>query len=54
VAALRAVEWVDEGRFGDNNHLSCPWCGRFRVEGHHPDCQRQEALDAVEESAKNA
>ena len=41
LAALKAVEWVDDWR-------QCPWCKNVEADGHKLDCQRQAAIAAVE------
>ena len=45
LAALEAVEWVfiDESSSGKSLHL-CPWCKRWKHNGHAQNCQRQTAL----------
>ena len=40
VAALEAVEWVNMSMIG----IVCPWCKRYKLERHAPNCQRQKAL----------
>ena len=42
VAALEAVEWVDEA---GSMIQTCPWCRNGFIRGHADDCQRQQALE---------
>jgi len=48
LAALKAVEWVDEaGDDSDEPLPVCPWCRCIEWNGHAPDCPRQAALAAA-------
>ena len=40
-AALEAVEWVFDPVLEE---LQCPWCKKYKCQGHAPDCLRQAAL----------
>jgi len=39
IAELERVEWYQQY---NNCSPSCPWCDRYKQEGHAPDCPRGE------------
>ena len=43
LAALRAVEWVEEAPSGEMGFY-CPSCRAEKREGHYDDCQLAQAL----------
>lgn len=45
VAMLKGHEWADHG----DNPPSCGFCGRYRVDGHGPDCELAALLKECEE-----
>lgn len=44
--ALEAVEWHDNSGHGSTGSpwLQCPWCQRYKGDGHKLNCARQLAL----------
>jgi hypothetical protein len=40
--SLEAVEWIT-----GLGYTYCPWCTKFMIAGHAPDCPRQIALGLV-------
>lgn len=48
------VEWVLARSTVSYGHMDaiCPWCGGLKLEGHSPDCPREEVLEERAETAE--
>ena len=47
-AALKAVEWIQDGESGTGEFSVCAWCGNWKADGHTKDCQREKVLNKAE------
>ena len=43
-AALKAVEWIQDGESGTGEFSVCAWCGNWKADGHTKDCQDRKSV----------